>query len=365
MLQTRVLLTLSAVFSVSAYIGGAQAQEPANANTGAGTVSANDTTSSQSAEPVREVQGSAQSLQAAADPASKNITPVEADKIPGAPFTLVKNWDFGAKGNIRNTAELSAEFDYHDHWGTTANGWNYGAVTVAPNAETAIAGQPVEDPARPTREFTGDSMLAHVRPLSASQSTISATRHDVGNGSITAKWTLPGGGKLLGKDIVWETRVRMPKHAPGYWYALWTSGKKWEKGAEMDVLESFGAPHTPGNSFHADSVGGTNTIDYASWPDALDDVGVPEDNRELSEYHTWTWVYLKDDTYEIWYDGVRVQHGVMHWTFQGADGGEPVEMYFLFDFSWGHTQVQSVNLELPAASFGLSYEIDYSRVYTR
>jgi len=290
---------------------------------------------------------------------------VEADKIPGAPFKLVKNWDFGAGGNVRNTAELSAEFDYHDHWGSTANGTNYGAVTVAPNAETAIPGQPIEDPARPTREFTRDSMLAHVRPLSSSQSTVSASRHDAGNGSITAKWKLPGGGKLLGQDVVWETRVRMPKQAPGYWYALWTSGKKWQKGAEMDVLESFGAPHTPGNSFHADSVGGTNQIDYKSWPDALDDVGVPDDNRALSEYHVWTWVYLKDDTYEIFYDGVLVQHGVMHWTYAGAEGGEPVEMYFLYDFSWGHTQVNDVNIELPAASFGVTYEIDYSRVYTR
>jgi hypothetical protein len=352
MIQLRVLQTVSAALLVSAFTGDLQAQERDAATPSAAVYAgAGDTTGKKE--------------KAAAAPESKAISPVEAGKIPGAPFKLVKNWDFGASGNIRNTAELTAEFDYHDHWGTISNGTNYGAVTVAPNAETAIAGQPIEDPARPTREFTGDSMLAHVRPLSTTQSTVSASRHDAGNGSLTGKWTLPSGGKLLGQDLVWETRVRMPKQAPGYWYALWTSGKKWEKGAELDVLESFGAPHTPGNSFHADSVGGTNMVDYKSWPDALNEVGVPQDDRALSDYHVWTWVYLHDDTYEIYYDGVRVQHGVMHWTYGGADGGEPVEMYFLFDFSWGHTQVNDVNIELPAASFGVTYEIDYSRVYTR
>jgi hypothetical protein len=40
-------------------------------------------------------------------------------------------------------------------------------------------------------------------------------------------------------------------------------------------------------------------------------------------------------------------------------------MRFLFDFSWGHTQVSDVNIELPASMFPLTYEIDYSRVYLR
>ena len=58
--------------------------------------------------------------------------------------------------------------------------------------------------------------------------------------SITSKWSLHKGGAILGHDLVWETRARMPKPVTGYWFALWTAGAKWNKGAEMDVLESFG-----------------------------------------------------------------------------------------------------------------------------
>jgi hypothetical protein len=301
-------------------------------------------------------------------------TPTEAAKIPGDPFVLVKNWDFGKKGTVKNTADLQSEFQFHDSFGTIANGYNYGSVTVAPSAETAIDAwgfnlpnnkQPVEDPAKPVREFTDDTLLAHVRPLSDSQTTFSAWKHDTGNGSFTAKWTLPTGGSLLGRDLVWETRVRMPKPVPGYWFALWTAGKRWDKGAEMDVLESFGTPNINADAFHADSVGGKNEVEYSAWPKALDEVGVPKDDRALSDWHTWTWVYLRDDTFQIYYDGHLVQHGNIHWTYGATPGGEPVDMYFLFDFSWGHTQVQDVNIELPVSVLPLTYEIDYSRVYMR
>lgn len=300
--------------------------------------------------------------------------PLEAAKLSGAPYTLVKNWDFGKNGTIRNQADLIEEFDFHDQWGTIANGTNYGAVMVAPTAATAIDAsglglpgdkQPVEDPARPTREWSDDSMLAHVRPLSDAQSTVNAKRHDAGNGSFVAKWQLPNGGSLLGHDLIWETRVRMPKPVAGYWFSLWTAASKWDKGAEMDVVESFGTPNISADAFHADSVGGSNVVEYKSWPEALDQVGVPQQDRELPDWHTWTWVYLRDDTYEIFYDGTSVQHGVIHWTHGATEGAEPVEMRFLFDFSWGHTQVSDVDIELPASSFPLTYEIDYSRVYLR
>jgi len=40
-------------------------------------------------------------------------------------------------------------------------------------------------------------------------------------------------------------------------------------------------------------------------------------------------------------------------------------MSFVFDFTWGHTQISDVNISLPASSFPITYEIDYSRVYLR
>lgn len=128
---------------------------------------------------------------------------------------------------------------------------------------------------------------------------------------------------------------------------------------------SFGTPNIDFDAFHSDAVGGTNEIEYKSWSKALDQVGVPDDKRQLSDWHTWTWVYNRDDTYQVYYDGHRVQQGVIHWTDGGHKDGNPIDMRFLFDFSWGHTQVNEVNMELPASNFPLTYEIDYSRVYLR
>ncbi|HEX4448876.1 MAG TPA: hypothetical protein VH044_19180, partial [Polyangiaceae bacterium] len=302
--------------------------------------------------------------------------PTDATKVGGASFVLVKNWDFGANGTIKDVASLVSEFQFHDQFGTIANGTNYGAVIVAPDAATAIAAsnlglpgnmQPVEDPAHPTRQWTADTLKTYVRPLSASQTTCTVSSHDSGNGSFVARWTLPNGGALLGKDLLWETRVRMPVPLAAYWFALWTSGNQWNKGAEMDVLESFGTPniYPPADAFHVNSVGGNDTIDYSSWPAGLTTAGVPTSDRDLTAWHVWTWVYRKDDSYTVYYDGAVAQTGTLHWTLGGTSNGQVIDMDFLFDMGWGHTQISDVNISLPASSFPITYEIDYSRVYLR
>ena len=302
--------------------------------------------------------------------------PIETSKVGGSPFVLVKNWNFGANGTIKNSNDLIAEFNFHDQWNTIANGSNYGAVTVAANSATAIGAsglglpndkQPVEDPARPTRQILSDSLKTYVRPLSANASSVSVGAHDTGNGSITAKWTLPSGGAGLKRDLLWETRVRMPNPVPAFWFALWTAGTKWNGGAEMDVVESFGTPNigSGAHAFHVNSVGGTDKYRYSAWPNELDNIGVPSAQRDLSQWHTFTWVYLKDDSFKVYYDGYLVQEGTLHWTLTGAAGGENIDMSFLFDFGWGHTQISDVNISMPAANMSLTYEVDYSRVYMR
>ncbi|HET6340389.1 MAG TPA: hypothetical protein VFG30_44575 [Polyangiales bacterium] len=303
--------------------------------------------------------------------------PTEAARVTGAPFVLVKNWNFGSAGTIRSTQELMSEFEFHDQFDTIANGTKYGSVTVAPTPETAIFvarelglpdnKQPVEDPLRPNREFKSDVLVAHVRPLSATATKVSVKAHDTGNGSFMAKWKLPSGGSGLGKDLLWETRARIPKPLLGYWFAIWTAGNRWDKGAEMDVVESFGVPHlAPGaKCFHVNSVGGDDNEEFDNWPRGLTKAGVPERKWDLSQWHTWTWVYLRDDTYRVYYDGHLVQHGKLYWTFGAKPNGPPIDMRFLFDFSWGHTEISDVNISLPASSFPLTYEIDYSRVYLR
>jgi hypothetical protein len=304
------------------------------------------------------------------------IGPAPTESVGGSAFVLVKNWDFGATGTIKNINDLIGEFQFHDNFGTIANGTNYGAVTVAPTSATAVSApnlnlpnnrQPVEDPSRPYREFTDDSIRTYVRPLNPSATSVSAGAHDTGNGSFTAKWNLAKGGSRLGKDLLWESRVRIPKPVTAFWFSLWNAGKKWNKGAEMDVVESFGTPNigTGAKAFHVNSVGGTDKYPYKNWPNELGGIGVPAPERDLSEWHTFTWVYLRDDTFKVYYDGYVVQEGKLLWTYGGTADAEAIDMYFLFDFGWGHTQVADVNITLAASAFPLEYELDYSRVYLR
>jgi hypothetical protein len=302
--------------------------------------------------------------------------PLERKQLEGSPFVLVKNWDFGTRGTIRNVADLIGEFEFHDQFGTIANGTHYGAVIVAPTPETAIqiSGdlglpnnmQPVEDPKRPVREWTPDVLKAHVIPLSPTQKSASTKAHDAGCGSFVARWRLPSGGAGLQHDLLWETRARMATPRSGYWFALWTAGNRWDKGAEMDVLETFGAPHLmEAKVFHINSVGGEDKIDYENWWKGLETAGVPLNNLDLTHFHVWTWLYKRDDTYQVYYDGKLAQRGTLHWTYGGVQGAPVIDMSFLFDFTWGHTEAGDVNVALPATSFPITYEIDYSRVYMR
>jgi len=94
--------------------------------------------------------------------------------------------------------------------------------------------------------------------------------------------------------------------------------------------------------------------------------GVPEGAaRDLRQWHVWTWLYREDNSYEAYYDGHRVQYGTIEWTNGGTENGAPIDMRFLFDFGWGHTDIADVNITLPASQFPMQYEIDYSRVYLR
>jgi hypothetical protein len=305
--------------------------------------------------------------------------PSLASTVGGAPFVLVKNWDFGTQGTIRGTSDLVAEFQFHDQFGTIANGTHYGGVIVAPTQSTAIGNldpalnlpnntQPVEDPSRPTRIYTADTIQCVLQPLSATQTTCTATKHDVGAGSLVAKWMPANGGALLGRDLLWETRIRLVSPCAAYWFSLWTSGNQWNNGAEMDTPESFGSSNVfpPAHLFHVNSVGGTDAIDYSSWPNGIAAAGIPSGSTDLTQFHTWTWLYRKDDTYVTYFDGYDAQHGTIHWTLGGSQGGTPINMTFLFDFTWAHTQVSSVNPSgVPASSVQMTYEMDYSRVYMR
>lgn len=302
--------------------------------------------------------------------ASPAVGPPPSFGLGGPGMVLVKNWDFGKKGTIKNYADMNAEFLYHDQFGTIGNGTNYGAVMVAPDKANALPGQPIEgESSPPVREFTDDSLKTFLTPLKGA-TEVHPEKHNAGCGSFMAKWKLPNGGSRLGQDIVWETRVRYVT-PPYFWFALWTAGNKWDRGAEHDLVESFGYDNGggftnyDGRYWHADAVGARGDMSYRNWGQTMAAQGIKE--YDASKYHIWTWVYKKDNSYDMYVDGIRVQGGFnYHWTLGVKPTGNPIDMVFLFDAGWGHTKVGSVNHPLPASAFaGKYYEFDYSRVYLR
>ncbi len=301
------------------------------------------------------------------------IGPSPSSGIGGDGFVLVKNWDFGTTGTVTSIADLDRHFQYHDQFGTIGNGTNYGAVIVAPDDRSALKhmNQPVEGRdtgGKPARAFVADAMRTYLVPLRGA-TECHPQRHDVGCGSFQAIWTLPRGGSLLGKDLLWETRVRY-RTPPYFWFAIWTCGNKWDRGAEIDVVEGFGYDNGGGNTnfdgrfWHVGIVGGREDVPYGNWGESMQRRGVA--SFDGSAYHIWSLLYKTDDSIEIFMDGISVQTGAGPWTLKAAPDGEPLDMSFIFDGGWGHTQVASVNKPLPATAFADSfYEWDYSRVYLR
>ena len=73
------------------------------------------------------------------------------------------------------------------------------------------------------------------------------------------------------------------------------------------------AEHLPAarGALHVDiQVGGSDNINYSSWPSGLNTAGVPSGTaRDLREWHTWSWLYRTNDTYTVYFDGYVVQTG--------------------------------------------------------
>jgi hypothetical protein len=184
-------------------------------------------------------------------------------------MVLVKNWHFGTDGTIRTQSDMNANFNYHDQFLQYCNGsGQYGADTVAPDRADAITNgmgpQPVEGVnSPPVRQFLSDSLRTFLVPLNG-VTTVNPDLHNAGCGSFMSKWTLPAAGSVLGRDIVWETRVRCVT-PPYYWFGIWTAGDKWRwdggaQGAEMDLIESFGYDNGGGNTNYDAHFWHSNTV---------------------------------------------------------------------------------------------------------
>ncbi len=307
------------------------------------------------------------------DPA---VGPAPSFGIGGAGMVMVKNWHFGSAGTIKNYRDLSANFFYHDQFGTIGNGTNYGALTVAHDKATALPDQPIEGvDSPPVREFFTDSMKTYVTGLDGA-TLCKPKSHNAGCGSFMAKWKLPKAGPLPARDIVWETRVRYvtPKY---FWFAIWTAGNKWQydhgaQGAEHDLVESFGYDNGgpqftnfDGRFWHSNTVATPtkDTVEYKDWGKTMAGQGIK--SFDGTQYHVWTWHYKTDGSFAMYVDGTKIQSGSdYYWTEGDKKTGEPIDTFFLYDGGWGHTQIASVNRPLPASEFtGKFYEWNYSRVY--
>lgn len=312
--------------------------------------------------------------------------PNEMAHIGGDSFTLVKNWDFGTSGNVRSYADLNAEFYYHDNFNQISNGsGQYGTVTAATAVDQAISvgeaywtGQQPIDPGNKYREFGATSMIARVQRISGTGTVGPYNVYNGACGSLRSKFWLPAGGADLGKDIVWETRFRFVQKSPGvfpggYWSALWTIGDIWDSGPEMDVMETWYDPSGDlenGDAWHANSVGGEDEkFPWTdSWWPSLIASGMPGvavgGPQSLINWHTFTWVYKTDNTYQVWVDGYKFQQGVLPWRVPSS--GAPTNMWFMFDFAALHSDIAPMNTYvIPQADLPLEYELDYSRVWLR
>ena len=304
--------------------------------------------------------------------ASPAVAPQPAYGIGGIGFVPVKNWNFGSNGTIKNYTDMNANFYYHDNFGQIANP-NYAAYAVAPDAANAIGTQPIEgvNTTGPVRQFFTDSMKTYLLPLNGA-TTLTTSPINCGSGAFMPKWTLPNGGSLLGQDIIWETRVRYVT-PPYFWFAIWCDGDHWSNGAEMDLIESFGYDNGGGSTnfdgryWHSDMVGHTESTNYlsGSWAGHMAEYGFT--SFDATQWHTWTWLYRKDNTFVAYLDGRPVQDGYTYWTISHILGGTPINMSFLFDPTWSSNTVGGLmGKTLPASSLvGTYYEWDYSRVYLR
>jgi hypothetical protein len=307
--------------------------------------------------------------------ATPAVGPQPSYGIGGSGFTLVKNWHFGTNGTIKNNADMTTNFQYHDQFGTIHNA-NYGASIVAADSASALSSQPyvgqlINGVAVPqVRTFFADYLQTYLVPLGG-VATVTPANLNCGSGAFQAKWTLPNGGSLLGQDILWETRVRYVT-PPYFWFAIWNAGNIWHQGAEMDLVESFGYDNGTGGTnylgkyWHSNSVSGTDQINYSGWNGGMSASGFA--NFDGTVYHIWTLAYYKDNTYALYCDGTKVQFGnaPYWWTVSAVSTNAPVNMSFLFDGTWGSRTIDSTNHSLAASALsGCYYEWNYSRVYLR
>lgn len=292
-------------------------------------------------------------------------------------FRMVEDLTFGSLGNIRNRADLVTKVEFVDSFAQVRGGGNkYGALTTAETIASSTSGQPVigDGNTRWMREFTGNSMLMHVRPATGGASTVGpASAVNAWASSFMLKYKLDNGaGTQLGKDMVWETYMRIVPAATGnitqgLWSALWVAGNLWNTGPEIDVEEAYTTSILDNfRVFHSDVVGGTSQYNMTTDFWAGLHHGIPVYNQhDMRVGHKYTLVYFRDDTWKTYLDGAEINSGTLTWLYNGTT---PTNLRFMIDWSWGNTAVGDISgltPTVPASGILGTKEIYYTRVWLR
>jgi hypothetical protein len=299
--------------------------------------------------------------------------------IAGEGWVIEYDLTFGfrrAEATVGERSTLCEKVYFFDQFGQKNNGGgNYLADNMAPPECKDPGPTDIYDADYPFHEVGPDTLKCFVKPKDRSATRIEPAQfgvpQPVGASGFRLKTpTLSEGlGSRFGRDVCWETRCRLSSPLPYYWWGLWISGERWDQGAELDVPESFGFDNGlgllnyDGRSFHVNSVGGRDEISSRNWSPYL-----PSKFRSLLDWHTFTTVYTRDDTWQTFVDGELSNRGSLKWNYRGNVGDQPLsKAFFLIDNSWGHQKVASVRPSSVSAGIfrHFYYEYDFTRIWIR
>ncbi len=301
------------------------------------------------------------------------------DAIAGEGWMPGYDLTFGfrrAGATVRDRASLCEAVYFFDQFGQKNNGGgNYLADNMAPPECRDPGPCSIYAADYPFHEIGPDTLKCFVKPRDRNAERIEPAPfgkpQPVGASGFRLKTPgfSEGLGSRLGRDVCWETRCRMSSPLPYFWWALWIAGEKWDRGAELDVPESFGFDNGfgrlnyDGRSFHTNSAGGQDDITSSYWGPY-----VPPKFRSLIDWHTFTTVYARDDTWRTYVDGELSNSGSLKWNLRGNAGDQPLrKAFFLIDNSWGHHKVASVRPGAVSAGIfrDFHFEYDFTRIWTR
>ena len=318
-----------------------------------------------------------------------DLTPYEVanENIPTSPNSWLPEDinNFGTQGNVRNLLELDQIAQYQDVFGTINVGdGKYGCSMIATRPETAVSGQAYDNGTR-FREFFPDFLLLKADTLYDGPD-LSGTYMDFGSGNgwsgqFTWKKMMSAVGSHLGKDLLWEVKFQEENPLRGRWFALWNPGNKWSWGPEIDMIEAFSGYEGyqygswQSNAIFFDGEPGSQDTPYFIPPDTYQWYvgqhywGLPDGQEDMRLLHRLTYYHGKDNHFEIWLDGYRIQGGTYEWYVPDTGSslyGQVPNMSRQIDVSLLHLEISDMSdFVIPSASLPYRVRLHHSKLWLR